>query len=265
MRRVTSAPEIRAAAKLEFCYVCGCSFADGAAPTRDHVPPKRIFSEAQAQDRPLILRAHAHCNNSNSGTDKIVGQLFSLTHDEAAPRRKLKSMLRRVNLPHSEPVAAVDGIDLNRAIWRWIRAFHAALYAQFMTDHTSYSILPPLPTLELVGECAVPVAVREQYPDISHILKQCRACDQFDSLRAWGGSLRYECAWVRADGGRFVCLFALDLNNWIKLGDVGGVTKRGCVGHYVSSLGLPAGATVLSRTEEVPVQNLRPLDPFEGT
>jgi hypothetical protein len=256
---------LRRVRNLEFCYICGNEFTKENPATDDHVPPKKIFKAVDVGNRTLILNAHRVCNNSNSATDEIMGQLLSIVHAPHKSRRKLKGLLRQTARPDTgEPVLALEGINLKSAIWRWIRGFHAALYERFLPNDIDFSLLEPLPRSDRVFGGVIPAGIMEQYAHISSIVKRSRTTGRIDSISAYGGSVRYECTWLKSDSGdRFGCFFALDVYNWMKLGSRELGPQRGCIGHYIDPLGMPETATFNPGIVDIPIRNLDPLDPFE--
>lgn len=71
----------------------------------------------------------------------------------------------------------------------------------------------------------------------------------------------YDCVWVRDDAGVPMCIFALNVYDWAKLGDTESFPKRGCVGYYRVLSALPKGATIGTELE-FRFQNNELLDPF---
>ncbi len=67
MPKLITQKDLRKAHDLPFCYLCGKAFESREQKTRDHVPPKAIFRK-QDRDAPLILHAHAECNEAQRRT-----------------------------------------------------------------------------------------------------------------------------------------------------------------------------------------------------
>ena len=82
-----------------------------------------------------------------------------------------------------------------------------------------------------------------------------------DRITCYRGKCVYECIWVRADAGEWICMFGLRLYNWEDLGDVHNFPKRGCVGIYCSKAGRPAAGTI-GTSLEFRTTSEHPLDPF---
>jgi len=254
MRRVYATP---------FCYHCGRGFLDSTPRTRDHVPSRAAFSAVDLTECPLILPAHESCNNSNTSTDKRMGQLVSLRHGSRRRQRKLESHLRAAAGPDGKVLCAMVGVDLKKAIWRWIRAFHAALYGEFLPDTPHCSVLPPLPAAHPAGGRMVPTPILPQYELFAELIKQSRNVGRLDSIRAFGSRLRYDCVWITAGDGRLVCVFALDLYGWSGLGSPNWGRQRCCMGHYLAPQGLPTNASHNPAKIALPLPACSPLDAFE--
>jgi hypothetical protein len=141
--------DFRAVQNLPFCYLCGQSFAPDDRINRDHVSPKSIFA---GPDRsPLLLATHQHCNSAQKLTDEKVGQLIALKRGympSPPENRRLK-----FGRPMLVGLTAVTNLDVDEAVWRWIRGFHAALYRE------------PLPPGRIVG------AVQHRFPErgVQHV------------------------------------------------------------------------------------------------
>lgn len=117
---------------LTFCYLCGQPFDDETAKDKDHVPPRACFS-SKDRDQPVILPTHQTCNNACNLTDDQMGQLVSLLHGKRPAPRNRQVGMSALPLENSRMgVVAVTNIDLPAAMWRWIRAFYAALYRHLL-------------------------------------------------------------------------------------------------------------------------------------
>jgi hypothetical protein len=114
--------ERRASQNLPFCYLCGKDFVAGDDKNKDHVPPKSIFA---AKDRdPLMLKSHKACNEAQSRNDEKIGQLIALRYGKLPVSEN-----RRLQFRFSQyGDAAISNLNVEKAIWRWIGGFHAALY-----------------------------------------------------------------------------------------------------------------------------------------
>lgn len=81
-------------------------------------------------------------------------------------------------------------------------------------------------------------------PHFVEEIKRNRLARNLDRVVCCNEKCRYECVWSQADNGTRICIFALDLYDWLRLGDLHHFTSRGCVGSYVLSGGtVPAHAT----------------------
>jgi hypothetical protein len=156
MPSILTEQDLKKCRTLGFCYLCGKVFVAGDPRNRDHVPPSSIFAKTD-QVRPLILPTHPTCNEANSNYDEQIGQLVAVLHGKYPDRRNLKLKVSAAKLNGSDvPAAFVMGLQLPKIIFRWLRAFHAALYEQYLPDSGGY-IHPPLP--EGDRKSGIPVAI----------------------------------------------------------------------------------------------------------
>jgi hypothetical protein len=256
--------DLRSVQKLPFCYLCGDTFTQEAEKTRDHVPPKSIFAAAD-RDRPLILPTHLHCNGAQSGYDEIVGQLIAAIHGKYPEPARMRLDVEVAEDANTGAQSAwLTGTNLHRTTCRWLRAFHAALYREYLPDNdgTKFSFDPPFP----VGHVDEDNEIRVDTMSPHHALfveqmKRNRTAGRLDRIVCFNGKCVYECVWDRADGGQPICIFALNVYDWSALANTEDFPKRGCVGVYLPAKGRPAGATTAT-TLAIPISNIEKLDPF---
>jgi hypothetical protein len=257
--------DFRSIQKLEFCYHCGVKFNATSDRDRDHVPPKAVFSIADRQLNPLILPTHTKCNSGHSAKDEVVGQLISVIHGRHPPEGQAKLRVEATMIPGSAvPMGGFIGVDLHGVIGRWVRAFHAALYREFLPFATRSSIHPPFPTGEMLanGDWRMH-SILPQHLQFVEAIKSNRAAGKLDRIECFNQKCVYECVWERMDDGTWACIFGLQVYNWKTLGDSVHFPSRGCVGLYMPAAGKPVdGTTGIFRVIEMPIKNLDPLDPF---
>jgi hypothetical protein len=245
--------------KLPFCYLCGRDFVPGDEVNGDHVPPASAFSPA---DRANVLKLQTHkvCNSAHSVNDKRVGQLIALRRREG-PRSPRDEALTFGHFPGLG--VAVTNLDVDVAIWRWIKGFHAALYRQpLMSDLVA--IVTPFPRADQTESVMRLQPLRPQHRLAVEVIKTNRAARNLDLIRANNGKLRYECVWCQADDGeRWFCFLALDIYDWKDLGSHSKeIPGRGCTGVYaLPDHSVPAAAT-RNRKSVIAISNLDELDPF---
>lgn len=263
MPELIAEDDLREVQRLPFCYLCGEAFTSAEHITRDHVPPKSIFAK---EDRtcPLILPSHRSCNEHQSVSDKVIGQLIAVQHG------RYPSSQRDVHLKISvlqdtksdESLAGIRDTDLKGAISRWMKAFHSALYRVPLPVNTRNAIHPPMPAGELKDGRLVFEQMLIQQPLFVELIKKNRAAKRLDRVVCYNGKCVYECTWERMDDGSWSCIFALNIYDWRSLGNAA-QGQRGCVGWYQPRSGIPLTATHgVVRLLEFSVANLDPLDPF---
>jgi hypothetical protein len=133
--------DFRAVQDLPFCYLCGTEFMENHETDRDHVPPKNAFNPRD-REPPLKLKTHKSCNGRFSIDDKKVGQLIALRRGERPTSARDKA-LRVAHYPHLDMVA-LENLNVDAAIWRWVAGFHAALYRHSLIGARG-SIQTPFP------------------------------------------------------------------------------------------------------------------------
>lgn len=167
------------------------------------------------------------------------------------------------NINNSQPILALEGINLKGFIARCIKAFHAALYNDFFPDETPNWIDSPLLRGDLINGNVTLEQTLAQFPLFVEIIKKNRKAGRIDRLVCYNGKCVYECVWEQTDDGAWFCLFGLNIYDWKNLGDPIHHTRRGCVGFYMPKSGKPKTATKgIIRVLEIPIRNFEPLDPF---
>lgn len=260
---ISSGAELREAGKLPFCYLCGKRFEDKEPTTRDHVPPKAIFLPCD-RARPLILPAHAGCNQNQSKADEVIGQLVHALHGIYPPREKLRVRVNTYeNAKNQMQVFGLEGINLKGVITRCIKAFHAALYKRYLPEATPNWIDAPTVIGVKRGKKVVFEEPRAQFALFVCVIKKNRKAGRIDRISCFNDKCIYECVWEQMDDRRWACIFAFNIYDWKRLGDPLHQRQRGCVGYYMPMCGLPEGATTgIARLLEMPISNTDPWDPF---
>jgi hypothetical protein len=263
MNLLNTQTKLRKVRGLPFCYLCGVAFKPDDLENRDHVPPQSLFA-SKDRNFPLILRAHKTCNSSQSRTDELSVQLLGLKLGRIPQAKNRRLTLRFVRPGLNGPrLGVMQDFHVEAAIRRWLRGFHAALYEVPMPTDTLFAIQTPFPSAQIENEQFVLDELRPQHLAFVHAIKRNRLARNFDGIHCNNGKLRYECVWEDSDDGRArFCVFALNLYDWIDLGDVNNFQPRGCAGMYWS----PTAATPNSATRgtrlEFDVRNRAKADPF---
>lgn len=239
-----------------FCYLCGQSWSVGDLANRDHVPNSSIFAKSD-RNPPLILRVHQRCNHLHSGDDEAIGQLVSLLHKSnpvAKDVRRLK-VEPHVHAGTGSLQAVVEGLPLPRILARWVKGFHAALYRQWLPSYDG-DIYPPFAGTD---DLAVLPPVARIVPKFVEEMKRNRAVGALDRIVSCRGKCRYECFWTTWDNGQPICVWALDVYDWKRLGETPTHPARSCLGYYTYATPTEAA----KRTELVfPIENNAVLDAF---
>jgi hypothetical protein len=263
MVTITTQHDLRSIRDLPFCHACGRPIAAGERKDRDHIPPQSCFDKAD-RNPPLKLRSHVDCNNSSKLNDEKVGQLIAARRHQSLDITKTR--LRVESIPGREPdqwLAALTNLDVDGAIRRWVGGFHAALYREPLLPGTPYTVTSPLPkgTLGDQGVRFHPVPPHHR-PFVAAI-KVNRRAGNVDSVTTNQGKLRYECVWARDDSHKgWLCIFALDLYDWISLGDVLNFEPRGCVGAYMLDVASPPTMASVATELLFTLPDNEPLNPF---
>jgi hypothetical protein len=250
--------DFQAVRSLPFCYLCGRVFEEGDEVDGDHVPPKAAFN-ARDREPTLKLRTHRTCNGAFSVDDKKVAQLIALRRRQA-PSSYRDAALRFAEYPGMG--VALTNLNVDYAVWRWIRGFHAALYRQPLVTNF-HAIVTPFPRGDLEGGLARVHPLRPQHPLAVSVIKHNRAAGNLDQIVANNQQLRYECAWCESDDGkRWFCMFALDIYDWKDLGShTADIPARGCTGVYaLPDYSRPETATIGRRPPDGPTEG----DPFDA-
>ena len=263
MVEIPTSKPLSSVRKVSFCYLCGQEFKQADKVTRDHVPPRAVFL-AQDRTNPLILPTHHTCNQAQSQTDEIVGQLISALNYRYPKRRDMRLKVGTEQNSHQQvALFFVEGIDLRLVLVRWVRAFHAALYEEYLPNNTPNVFEPPLPRgTKEIGKLTFD-KIGRHLPLFVETIKKNRKAGRIDRIECFNRKCIYECTWETTDDGRWSCFFALNIYDWKNLGDSLHFPQRGCVGWYMPPTGKPTNATKgVTRLLEIPCDNTEPLDPF---
>ena len=187
--------------------------------------------------------------------------LVSITRRTDRDRDRLRKQLVYVRDVEDGQRLGVRGVDLPSHIWRWVRAFHAALYAEFLPNIPQRRVFPPLPSGSIETKEVQPTSIDELQLMIVDAVRTNRATKSFDQILCYGGRCEYNCTWEQADDGRMLSMFGLRLYDWEDLGDSKLGPQRSCVGVHVPPSGRPPSGTRATRLE-VPGVRRSPLNPF---
>jgi hypothetical protein len=162
--------------------------------------------------------------------------------------------------PHQDPgsgamVAVIEGMPFWRIIARWVRGFHAALYREPVLSYDG-AVYPPFAGTE---DLAMIPPVERIVPKLVELLKRNRTAGTVDRIVGFNGKCRYECFWSHLDDGRPICVWALNLYDWKRLGATHLHGPRSCLGYY----GCATPVTTAHETRlAFPIANADVLDAF---
>lgn len=264
MVSITKQKDTRKVRDLHFCYLCGVSFNYKDEANYDHVPPEKIFVE-QDRDFPIKLKTHQSCHESLNLDDEAMSQLISYLHRKPPSDKNNRLKLKAYKKKDSDTtLVALKDIRIEVLIWRWLKAFHAALYLSPLPEESkkTFEIQTPFPSVDEIGGNYVVDPIHNNHYEYVKAIKQNRQAGAIDFIQANNGKLRYECVWYQLNDSGWCCVFALNLYNWKDLGDVNNFPARGCAGMYRlpdSLMPLKASsATKLAFT----YKNIDKADPF---
>ncbi len=251
--------EFQSVSNLPFCYLCGKVFLKEDIRNRDHIPSRKVF-HTNDRNPPLILKTHEKCNHSYSVEDKKIGQLIGRIYGKNPTIRDQALNFEK----HFGGLESLTNLNIESAVWRWIRGFHAALYRIPLIDAGGKLELP-LQVADINSDGLSFPKIVEQHPLFVEIIKRNRLLQNLDRITSNNNKLIYECVWILDEdhSNRWFCVFALNLYDWKKLGArVANLPEKGCVGiYYMPDFSIPETATK-DRSSKILIPNYDILDPF---
>jgi hypothetical protein len=262
---ITKQKDARKVRDLHFCYLCGVNFKDGDEANYDHVPPEKIFV-AQDRNFPLKLKTHKDpCHSQLNLDDEVIAQLISLIHRKQPSARDDRLKIKAYQEVGTDNVlAAFDQKNIDFLIWRWLKAFHAALYQNPIPEETrkTYAMQTPFPSGRMENGYFVVDPILEQHYAFVSCIKRNRVAGTIDRVESNNGKLKYECVWDQLNDNSWCCVFALNLYNWKDLGDIKNFPARGCAGMYRLPNGLAPLNASLATKSDLHIENIDTADPF---
>ena len=233
-----------------FCYICGKAIADGDNLNDDHIPPNGLFKSSD-RSAPLILRTHRRCNSDQSADDQVIAQLIGPIHGRVPSRKDRPLDIEIHELGPGKTTGILRGQDLERVIYRWIRGFHAALYGEYLPPppESRFLTILPFPRMTQDRPEPNPDPIHDAYQPFMETIAECEKAQMVDQIITRNDKCRYSCVWTKENGGgRWFCIYRLDIYNWSDIGDVNNYERRECVGAYiVPNREVPERATRLAR------------------
>lgn len=225
--------DLRSVYEQPFCYLCGKTIVEGDDLNDDHVPPSGIFNPSD-RNVPLILRTHRACNSAQSPGDQVIAQLVGLIRGRVPSEKDRKLDIRVHDIEPGKSTAVLRGQELEQIVFRWVRGFHAALYGEPLSPATAFKMILPFPQMKQDGEILKPDPIPAPYQAFFETITESQATGRVDQIISRNGKCRYSCVWTQEDGGgRWFCVYRLDLYNWSELGDINNYERRECVGAYI--------------------------------
>jgi hypothetical protein len=251
--------DFRGIQRLPFCYLCSKKLLPNDETNRDHVVARRLFAPNDRQPT-LILTVHKSCNSAQGDVDDAMSQLIRLKRCDI-PSEPKDRRLKFIASPFPG-LGAVVNLNIDKAVWRWIGGFHAALYREPYPTDPPRALVTPFFRIDIrEGKMTAP-PFEPQHRAFVETIKNNRARNNLDRILSNNGKLAYECVWCKADDGRWLCIFALDVDGWKVLGTTKHLPSRDCAGFYMLPMGdLPGDATT-GIESSIALPNYEPLDPF---
>ena len=265
MLEIVTDQQAREISRMDFCYMCGHPFTESNPPTRDHIPPKKIFL-TEDRDWPLILPAHKECNSEYSFSDEQAKGLIALLHPTNTGNTPLRTKLIGVVKSGDNPAGVLlEGLSLGTIVSKILRACHVALYREYLPVKTNNKILLPLPIFDRETGQVAKETLLPQHKMFCKIFKDNRRIDNVDRIHAYNGKFRFEAVWSTADDDvTNFGVFGIDIYGWHKLANEVFGRPQGCIGFYhISKDASPKGASIAARSIEFPFTYYEPLNPFE--
>jgi hypothetical protein len=191
--------------------------------------------------------------------DEKIGQLIALKHGKI-PRNPNHRMLRIV---HRGNLGAVTNLNIDGAVWRWVRAYHSALYREPLPVSSKKGITTPFPRARLTDGPPVVEELLPQHALFVKTIKLNRAAENIDRVRSNRRHVTYDCVWCESENAQgWFCVFALDVYRWKELGNTGQHPPRGCVGFYQLPSGEKPQAAAVAMAPTLEYVDAHPFDPF---
>jgi hypothetical protein len=260
MITVTTEKQLRERRNPGFCYICSELWVPRSKWPPEHVVPSNAFLR-EDHKQVLTLLAHPACNDSKSGWDERIGQVFKMLHGTLHDDHLLDLVIF-TDPNTSEQVGGFVDFDFRRILIGWLKGFHATLYREYL-PHDGERFAFNSPWCSFIGDPNNEEPMQRVQRVWVETLVASRIAQTTDRITAWNGKLRYECTWSFLDDGRPVCLFALDIYDWARLSPSKDGRRRSCTGIYHPGNGIPAGAARATNLV-IPGRIQEPFDAFSG-
>jgi hypothetical protein len=255
---ITRQPDVRRHLKHPFCYFCGREFeaADAQVTNHDHVPPEKLIVVDDRSNFPLKMKVHLACHKPYSTEDERIIQIIRAGRGEHPKPGQDRTGVEFLQLRDGRMIPYIRNqhLDLNKAFFRYVRGFHAALYDQFLPLNTDRAVHLPMVEFSLDDqEHQIRLFTdREiQHATLGGMFKlSLDDGAEMDAVVTYNGAMIYECMWRLDPEDRAECIFCLRLYDLTDLGPVDLLPRRALLGLYRPVAGIPpkAAHTVPHRT-----------------
>lgn len=260
---VTHAAYHKARSKIRACYLCGLPLSEPLA--NEHIIPKGILDVVRPSDgswwRP-ILPVHEKCDQDGKrhGDEMLIALARGASGVEIRKESKDRLLKKAYRVPNllgdGQLRFVVESEHIEFSFTHAVRGIHALLYGQFPSEETRYSLVMPIPQVDLDNGESFQTRSRENYEwriltrkVLAHV---CRT-NSWDGLTAWGGNCEYRCAWMdnmcsQGRGLPSLCVWGLrlpGLQDWVS--KTGGFDDLIC-GCY-KCMAIPKGARTITLDE----------------
>jgi len=134
-----------------------------------------------------------------------------INRPKEAPASRRDRQLKFTVFPR-QALGAITNLNIDQAIWRWVRGFHAAPYREHMPNAPMRALTTPFPRAQQQESGPMIEPMKEpQHRIIVKTIKTNRAKSNLDIIHTHDAKLRYEAVWVQSDQGTWMCFFGLEI------------------------------------------------------
>jgi hypothetical protein len=244
--------------KVRFCYLCGAPFELGEKTAVEHVVAREStdYQATGAEAWLVTLPVHPECDRrlKKPNDDELIAMQRAHSrwvHDVPVSNRQtvLKRLRAARAIPSQPDSIAVEAGPVFQSIDATVRGMHTALYGTFLPADTKHRTCAPTPAFSVNSRRPVHVQLARERTISDIVMRALLAAHlsgEWDGITAWGGMIRYRCAWYVPEEGREVmCSWGLATPEALKWSSHLGNEAVPWRGTYRCAT-LPAGASVLT-------------------